>query len=377
MSETTGGRRQFVSAVGAAGVAGLAGCSGLLGDGNGDGSQNQQGTTTGGNDLPDMEARFAQTAGPDESFHLHYGALRFKEHVERLTDGGLTIDVVAGGQLGGWNEAAEQTQNGTIEITFNTAGHMGPLNSNVNCFGVPYIFRDIEVPFHVLDMLEWGDRFREDYLDKTGLRMIGWWDNGGFRHFSANTSLQSIDDFDGLDFRVQPADTYQALVSALGANPQVLDAVDLYQALDQGIVDGQENAMPNFLVIDTQEVQSHVILDGHTLSTLFLHANNGWYEDLPDAYRSAVDRAGMLASVDARRFNRLDRERSLRTVREAGVEVYDPSLDEIDAFREQTQEPVEQAARDVMDDPDLLDGLYDAIETAEENLGYEEKYFQA
>lgn len=375
MSETTGGRRQFVSAVGAAGVAGLAGCSGLLGDG--DGSQNQQGTTTGGNDLPDMEARFAQTAGPDESFHLHYGALRFKEHVERLTDGGLTIDVVAGGQLGGWNEAAEQTQNGTIEITFNTAGHMGPFNSNVNCFGVPYIFRDIEVPFHVLDMLEWGDRFREDYLDKTGLRMIGWWDNGGFRHFSANSSLQSIDDFDGLDFRVQPADTYQALVSALGANPQVLDAVDLYQALDQGIVDGQENAMPNFLVIDTQEVQSHVILDGHTLSTLFLHANNGWYEDLPDAYRSAVDRAGMLASVDARRFNRLDRERSLRAVREAGVEVYDPSLDEIDAFREQTQEPVEQAARDVMDDPDLLDGLYDAIETAEENLGYEEKYFQA
>jgi tripartite ATP-independent transporter DctP family solute receptor len=323
-----------------------------------------------------MNARFAQTAGPNENFHLHYGALRFKEHVERLTDGNLTIEIIAGGQLGGWNEAAQQTINGTVEITFNTAGHMGPFNSNVNCWTVPYIFRNIEVPFHVMDMTEWGQQFRQNYTEQTGLRMVGWWDNGGFRHFSANTSLESIEDFQGLDIRVQPSETYQELVRQLGANPQVLDAVSLYEGLDQGVVDGQENALPNFLIIDTQEVQSHIIMDGHTLSPLFLHVNDEWYQNLPASYQNAVDRAGLLASVDARRFNRIDRVRSRRIVEEAGVTVYDPSLDEKQAFREQTQEPVEEVARDVMEDPDLLDGLYEAIQTAEDRLGYEEQYFE-
>jgi len=103
----------------------------------------------------------------------------------------------------------------------------------------------------------------------------------------------------------------------------------------------------------------------------FIHSNEEWFQDLPEYYQQLVLQAGKLASQEARSINRIQRERGRQTVEDAGVTVLDPSQDVIDGFAEATQEPVGEIVRDQMDDPSMVDEMQEAIQQAEEDLGYQ------
>ncbi len=369
------GRRSFLkkaSALGAVGVsASVAGCFGD--DGNG-GNGNGQAAVEDPDELPEENITLSHTSDPDPQNHPEHQARTIKNYMESRTDGQFTVDIAAGGELGTTTDIIEQTIDGTIEVVSSIAeGHIAPFYPNINVYSVPYVFPDVEVANRVFDK-EFGDTLREDMLDKTGLRMLAWWDNGGFRHFSANTELRSVDDFDGLTIRTMQIEAHQEIVRQLGASPEAIDWTELYDALNQGVVDGQENAIPTFTLPNLQEVQDYVIMDGHVFTMVFNCVNDEWFQGLHPTYQQLFREANFWAMNDARAVTRILRESDLEMIQEEyGVEVYEPTPDEIDEFQDATQEPVEELIRDEMDDPELLGEMYDAIEAEMEPLpGYDE-----
>ncbi|MBX0297051.1 TRAP transporter substrate-binding protein DctP [Haloarcula nitratireducens] len=322
--------------------------------------------------MPEMTVTLGHSGPEDITQHQHRAAMTFKNYIESATNGNFTIEVSPGGALGSLREMIEQNQSGSLELVGSTAeGHLAPFYPNINVYALPYAFRNVEVANYVFDK-KFGDTLWKDFREKTGLRMLTWYDNGGFRSFGiAGSKIKSIDDMKGLDIRTMQIEAHQKLVSELGANPTPIDWNELYQAIDQGVVDGQENSIPTVISGDLHEVLDFIILDRHVFTMNFIHANEEWFQSLPPYYRRLVIDAGHLASKDARKINRIQRRRGVQTVEEAGVTVYDPPQDVIEDFRKATQEPVGELVREKMDNPELVDQMQDAIKQAEKDLGYQ------
>lgn len=355
--------------IGAVGMtAALAGCSSVLDD---DDAEADTGSIDGLGDLPEMEITFAHSSNTDITNHQHRSAVTFKEHIERRTEGQFTVNISPGGELGTLGELTEQNIDGTLEVVGSTAeGHLAPFYPNINVYAVPYAFRNEEVANYVFDK-EFGEMLWEDLREQTGLRMLTWYDNGGFRCFSTGeTQIRDLDDFDGLTFRTMEIEAHQELVRQLGANPEPIAWDELYQALDQGTVNGQENSLPTFISGNFEEVQDYFIFDNHVFTMNFVHCNDDWFQDLPAAYQSLVEEAGYLATADARRVNRIGRELGVDYVEGEGVDVWDPPQEFLDDLADATQEPVIDVIEDEMDDPGMVDDMMDAIDRAEEELGY-------
>lgn len=364
-------RRSFMkkaTAVGiTAGVASTAGCS-SLGGSNGDAENGD----ASGVDNPEMEVTLAHSGPEDIRQHQQRAAVSFKNYVEDKTNGNLTINISPGGALGSLREMIEQQQSGSLELVGSTAeGHIAPFYPNINVYALPYAFRNPEVANYVFDG-EFGSTLWEDMREKTGIRMLTWYDNGGFRSFGiAGHEIRSLEDMEGLDIRTMQIEAHQELVRQLGANPTPIDWNELYQAIDQGVVDGQENSIPTVITGDLHEVLDFIILDRHVFTMNFIHADDAWYQELPNHYQEIVSAAGRVASADARMINRIQRVRGVTTVEDAGVTVFDPPQSLIDEFAEATQEPVGEIVREQMDDPGMVDEMTDAIQQAEEDLGYQ------
>jgi len=359
-------RRTFVAA-GAATVGSVA-LAGCLGDDNGEDSDAEMQADT--DELPEEQMQIVHGYPEDPMFHGHQAAITFKDYMERHTDGRFEVDITPGGAAGDDTEMLEQVQSGAVEAVSSSAeGHLTPFYSNMNVVGLPFFFEDVEVANFIFD--GWfGDRLREDFREETGMQMLGFYDNGGFRHFTtSDTRVTEPSDLEGLTIRTMNMDAHQEMVSLLGAEPVNIEGTEIYSALDQGVADAQENPVPIIQVLSFYEVQEYLMLDGHVHSMLHLICNDDWYDDLHPVYQQLVSEAGYQGAMNARMVNRLMRERGLPYLSERMTVVEADEID-IDAFREQTQDPVEEMVRDEVDDESWVDDLYEARDEAMEHLGY-------
>ncbi|MFA9427330.1 TRAP transporter substrate-binding protein DctP [Natronorubrum sp. A-ect3] len=359
MLRTAGG----ITAVGS--TIAIAGCTSLLqSDDEGSISDDEL------DELPEEEILYHHMSPADIWEDNHRAATTFKRFMEDATNQRFTVDIAPNNELAGAVESVEQCMEGAIEIAAGpTEGHLAPFFPDIDVLGVPYAFPSVDVGNYVMEN-EFGEQLKSMLADETGLLALGHHDNGGFRDFTANEPLQSPDDFEGLTIRNQDSAAHMEITRQLGANPEVVDWAELYEALDTGVVDGQENALPTMMAASLEEVQDYYIRDGHVFSMNFLLANEDWYSGLHPTYQRLVSEGLARASFDSQRVNRTHREYGFEYIQnEHGVEVYTPTEEEIDEFREATQEPVIDLLEDEMDNPGLIDELFDAIETAEEELG--------
>lgn len=362
-------RRTVLKAAGAAaGVGLLAGC---VGDDDDDASDTEQGLDVDPDELPEEEITISHSFAPVLVDHWHRASVSFKEFMEDATDGQFQVEVSTGAELGGNIEQLEQTQEGTIEgTTSHSEGQLAPFNSNFNSFTIPYLFRDVEIAQHVMNG-PFGQQLWEDLRERNDLRIVGGWDNGGFRTFTTGgPTITSMDDFEGLQMRVMPIESLEEMTRQLGAEPQAIDGAELFESLDTGVVDGQENSMVTIMGVNIYEVQEFMLLNRHTYSMNWLIFSETWFQDLHPTYQQLVEIAGRHAAADARRVNRLQRERALDYL-DDHLEIYIPDDAMIEEIRDATLEPVEAVIRDVVEDESLIDDLFEAIDTAEEELGFD------
>jgi TRAP-type C4-dicarboxylate transport system substrate-binding protein len=164
---------------------------------------------------------------------------------------------------------------------------------------------------------------------------------------------------------------HMEIVRALGAKPTPISWAEVYTALQTGVVDGEENSSPTFLLGSLQEVQKYMTMDGHVYSQLHMFVNDKWFNGLPKEYQEIILRGGEKAGYAGERATRVYRDIGRGICIKAGVQFYDPTPDELAQFRALAQPPVLKFIREKgVKDPKWADEVIAEADKALYTLGY-------
>lgn len=292
-----------------------------------------------------------------------------KREIEARSGGRIEVEMYPGSQLGGIESLVNQVQDNIIQAADPADGHFASTFPDIQVFGIPYLFVSREVAWRVLDG-EFGRMMRDKMAEATGLRPLFWTENGGFRHYTtAGRELRSAADMAGVKMRTMNHPLHMEIARSLGMSPTPVAWGELYTALQTGVVEGQENAIPTFLIPKLYEVQDHMILDGHVYSINTVVVNEGWYQGLPDDLRAAVDQAAAIALTTNRGLSVANEITGRAYLEEQGMSIYDPTAAEKAEFRERAQ-PAALEWLETQIDAELIDGILAAVAEAEAHFGY-------
>lgn len=307
------------------------------------------------------------SVGSMEIYHPSYAAmLAFKGSFEKSTGGEYAVELYPNGTLGDAASTLEQMLTGTIQGSTPADGALSAFAPDIQAFSIPYLFSEATVAYDVLDG-QFGQEMVEKIAAESGLRIVASYDNGGFRHFTnSKKEVKTAADMDGLNIRVMDSPVYLKLVESMGASATPVAFLELYSALQTGVVDGQENSAVTTLGASLDEVQSYCTLDGHLLGLAFLTVSEDWYQSLDAETQKKVDIAGREATIAARGTCRYAEAMAINTLTEKGVQVYSPSTEELATFKV-SQEPVIEYLKGEIGS-ESVDKLLKAVEESEEAI---------
>ena len=223
------------------------------------------------------------------------GAEKFKELAEKYTNGKVKIEVYANSTLYKDKEELEALQLGAVQMLAPSNSKFGPMGiKDFEVFDLPYLLPNKAALRKVTDgpigkaMLK--------LLETKGMVGLAYWDNG-FKEMSANKPLRMPEDYKGLKFRIQSSKVLEAQFRALGAIPQVMAFSEVYQALQTGVVDGQENTPSNMFTQKFHEVQKYTTLTNHGYIGYVVVVNKKFWDDLPADIRGQLEKAMDEATV--------------------------------------------------------------------------------
>lgn len=269
----------------------------------------------------------------------HAAALAFKAYVEEQTGGSIRVELYPASQLGDADTVLQGLQLGTIELGVVHDGPIAEFFPPIELISLPYLFESHEVAYRVFDG-EFGAYFAERMLAEAGIRMMAFADNG-IRHFTNNVRpIRTPQDMRGLTIRIQPSPVYQRLVEALGASAITVPWTELPTALQQGVVDGQENSVTNILAASLYQYQRYVTLDGHVYSVHLYLMNPDFYDSLTPEEQRIIDEAIVIARDIHRQMTSAQDLAAEEILSSLGMEVTVLSSEEIAAFRDASQPAV-------------------------------------
>lgn len=221
-------------------------------------------------------------------------AQRFKEIAEARFPGRVVVEVYPSGQLMGDSDSLEALAFGEIQMIATSLSVFDRLTTRFQVFDLPFLFSD-------LDAVE---RFQQSPAGQTlltaladqGVHGLAFWHNG-MKQLTGPRPLVLPEDAAGLKFRVMESDVLQAQISALGASPQKMDFGEVYQALQTGTVDAQENTWSNIYSSKFYEVQPFITETNHGYIGYFVAVNEAFWSGLPDELRRGLE--GVMAEVTA------------------------------------------------------------------------------
>ena len=281
---------------------------------------------------------------------------RFAELVEEKTEGRVTIDVGGNAQFAEDAEALTNMRLGTLAFSANSQGPMSAIVPQFSLLGLPFLFDDLPQAWDVVDG-PFGDSL-EALADEQGLIVLAFWDNG-IRQTSNNVRpIKAPADLAGLKIRTPPDPITVDIFNALGASPTPLAFSELYIALEQGVVDGQENPLINIWSSKLYEVQKYISLTGHKYEATLLLASKTVFDTFSEEDQAAIREAAK-ESGEYNRQRSLNDEKELRAkLEEAGV-----------TFNEVDKQPFVDATQPVYDQwrekyPEMVDQVVEATAAA-------------
>ena len=275
----------------------------------------------------------------------------FEAEVEK--SGSISMDIVYGGALGKPNERLNQVRRGIIQMSDASEGNYASIYKDIQVFSMPYLFPDEQTALKFLDG-PIGTRIAEDLRKKTGIRVLGWWESGGFKHYSASRPIRKPDDMKGLKMRVM-APIFGIPVRTLGGSATPISFPELYTSLKTGVVDGQDNAVWVFNLIRLYEVQKYLMLDGHIYSFGPLGINERWFNSLSSGQQAAVLAAGNKAVAYNRKASRAAEAENIALAKEKGVTVIPFTREMKNAFADRVRPAAVKWLKENVDTPALVD----------------------
>lgn len=246
--------------------------------------------------LPAAAQQKLQIAGNFATEHPSSVAVEqvFRKEVARLTNNQLQVDVFPAMQLGGAKENVDAVRSGTLALTWVGAAFLSRIVPQLEAVSLPFVFANRESAFRVIDGPV-GQAIDKKLQDK-GFISLGWMELGMRHVTNSKHPIRTKADLEGLKIRLQPNDTHLATFRALGANPVAMDVKELYSALEQRVVDGQENPYSVIAANRYSEVQKYLSNTGHFFDLIAVVASKKAFEQLKPEYQKAV-REAMTATI--------------------------------------------------------------------------------
>ena len=335
------------------------------------GCSGTQGTAGGGSldDLEPISITVAHSENGDPTNYMHGAALAFKEYVEAESNGKITVQVSPGGALGDADACMMQVMSGTLEIAGSISdGSISAVYPNYLVFSIPYLFRNQN---HALAVFhgDFGQKFWSGFTEATNVLPLCTV-SGGFR--STTNSVRPIhtpEDMKGLTIRTMNMSAHMEIMENLGASVTPLSWTELYSALQTGVVDGQENGLPSTMMGNLYEVQDYLTLDEHVWTTDNFVMSKSWYDSLPAEYQRIIDMGGAKMQEVCQRLADVQTELAMEFLPTV-MEVYDPTEEEMEQFKEACQASTIDFIRGAVDDEALVDEILAAADQALADLGY-------
>jgi len=268
------------------------------------------------------------------------GADKFKELAEKYTNGKVKVEVYPNSTLYKDKEELEALQLGAVQMLAPSNSKFGPIGvKDFEVFDLPYILPNKAALRKVTDGPIGKAMLKK--LETKGMVGLAYWDNG-FKEMSANKPLRMPEDYKGLKFRIQSSKVLEAQFRALGAIPQVMAFSEVYQALQTGVVDGQENTPSNIFTQKFHEVQKYTTLTNHGYIGYVVVVNKKFWDDLPADIRGQLQKAMDEATVYSNDISEKENSESLDDIKKsAKTELITPTAAENAAMRK-AMEPLYQ-----------------------------------
>ncbi|MDT0552853.1 TRAP transporter substrate-binding protein [Urechidicola vernalis] len=260
--------------------------------------------------------------GLDMSHSVHKAMVMMQAELEKISDGELKIEIYPNQQLGSERQCLELLQIGSLGMTKVSAAVMENFSPDMKVFGLPFLFRNKEHAFKVLDG-EIGKGLL-DGAEKYWLKGLGYYDSGSRSFYTKEKPVQTPADLEGLKIRVMESVTAMNMVSKLGGSPTPISWGELYTSLQQGVVDGAENNPPSFYLSRHYEVCKYYALDEHTTIPDVLIVSTHLWDSLNIQEQEWLQKAVDVSVVYQRELWALAEQEALDAVVKAGVQVIRP-----------------------------------------------------
>ncbi|WBU55340.1 TRAP transporter substrate-binding protein [Paracoccus sp. SCSIO 75233] len=261
------------------------------------------------------------TIGHTQSATSHYGvgAEAFFDTLEELSGGAWTGEQAAAGALGGERDMIEGLQIGSLDLVISSTGPLGNFVPETYALDLPFLFRDYDHARAVLD-----GEIGQELLAKIGENdLVGLaWSENGFRHVTnSKRPVRTPADLEGLKLRTMENRVHMEAFAQMGAEPTPMAFPELFTALQQGVVDGQENPVTVISASNFWEVQNHASLTGHVYSPAVILASPILWDSLSDEEKGWFSEAAAASAAATRaEVSRLEEE-GIALMRENGMEV--------------------------------------------------------
>jgi tripartite ATP-independent transporter DctP family solute receptor len=287
----------------------------------------------------------------------------FKYEVERQSNGRIQVELIWGGALGSPEDMLKQVMMGQIQGSNPSEGALAEVFKPVQVLSIPYLLEDEYQGWRLYDG-PFIQKLNKELLDKTGMRVLHWWESGGFKQWTnSKRRVRTPADMKGLKIRVMPSPIFQTMVSSLGGSPTPISFSELFGALKSKTVDGQENALSLVDLFKYHQVQKHVTVDNHVYAVSAMIINDKFYQSLPPDLQQVIDKAQKLALSVNRGVSRYTDHMAIDNLKKQGMEVHVTSLKEREQFKNKAQGPVVEWLRKEVGN-EWVDGMLQAAATA-------------
>lgn len=270
-----------------------------------------------------------------EDHPQHQSLLKFQELLDEYSGGSLELQIYPNAQLGSEDTYIDSINQGTVQMGA-TGTMIAKYDPVIYAEETPFLFEGWEDAQEVLT----GDLshyITDDFEAASGIKIAAITVNG-FRQFSSNKTMNSIEEFEGQRIRVPNVPNYIEMVEALGASPIAMSLTDLFTAMEQNSVDGQDNPYPTDWANSFYEVQDYILESNHMFSPAHWIINANFYNNtLTDAQREAFDKAIAEAAEYNWEISEQANEDAKQNLIDAGVEITVPD----EAYKAQLQEAME------------------------------------
>ena len=279
----------------------------------------------------------------DQSHPVHAGMVFMADRLRELSGGSVELQIFPNAQLGSEAEMIEQLQRGALAIVKTSAASMEGFVPEMAVFGLPYLFRDENHYWRVLegpvgrDLLKTGER--------VGMYGLCYYDSGSRSFYTSSRPVLKPEDVRGLKIRVLPSRMAMDMISTLGGSPTPIPWGELYTALQQGMVDGAENNPPSLLTSRHYEVAKHFSINEHTRVPDIVVCSQRIWEGLSPEVRRWVQQAADESVTYQRKLWTEQTEKALEQLKERGLQIHRPDQKAFAAATEPLRAQFRQTSR--------------------------------